>query len=148
MLQSGGAVEQVNMGWDEERQRNRLAAHQGKLDDYRYFLEAGPAAAGVEPGVGGRRSAERRASGAQARARYIRDQPCPTEADALTGESLVACFFEGAVAAYGEEDGKARMANWITGELFRPIYADGEDRTCARSQTCALPWRSWPRSWR
>ena len=128
VLEGGGAVEQVNMGWDEERQRTVLQRTKESSDDYRYFPEPDlPPLALSRAWVDEIRAELPELPGAK-RARYIRDWGLrPTEADALTGESLVACFFEGAVAAYGEEDGKPqRMANWITGELFRLIYADGE----------------------
>ncbi len=49
----GGVVEQVNMGWDEARQRTVLQRSKESSDDYRYFPGAGPAAARREPGVGG-----------------------------------------------------------------------------------------------
>ena len=49
------------------------------------------------------------------------------EADILTSESLIAAFFEAAVAEYGSEAGKPqRLATWMTTELFRLVYADGE----------------------
>jgi aspartyl-tRNA(Asn)/glutamyl-tRNA(Gln) amidotransferase subunit B len=49
------------------------------------------------------------------------------EANTLTSESLVAAFYEQAVAAYGAGEGKPqRLATWMTGELFRLLYADGE----------------------
>jgi aspartyl-tRNA(Asn)/glutamyl-tRNA(Gln) amidotransferase subunit B len=51
----------------------------------------------------------------------------PIEAGTLTSEALVARFFEATVAAYGDGTGQPqRVANWITGELFRLLYADGE----------------------
>ena len=51
----------------------------------------------------------------------------PIEAETLISEALVAQFFEATVAAYGETPGQPqRVANWITGELFRLLYADGE----------------------
>ena len=55
----------------------------------------------------------------------------PCDAGVLAGERLVADFFEATVAAYEIEprpaDGKPQqVANWITGELFRLLYADGE----------------------
>jgi aspartyl-tRNA(Asn)/glutamyl-tRNA(Gln) amidotransferase subunit B len=49
------------------------------------------------------------------------------EANTLSGESLVSAFYEAAVAAYGTGDGRPqRLATWMTGELFRLLYADGE----------------------
>ena len=51
----------------------------------------------------------------------------PIEAETLISEALVAQFFEATVAAYGDAPGQPqRVANWITGELFRLLYADGD----------------------
>jgi aspartyl-tRNA(Asn)/glutamyl-tRNA(Gln) amidotransferase subunit B len=51
----------------------------------------------------------------------------PIEAETLIDEALVAQFFEATVAAYGDAPGQPqRVANWITGELFRLLYAGGE----------------------
>ena len=62
------------------------------------------------------------------RDRYERDWGVRrVEADTLSSESLVSAFYEEAVAAYGTGDGKPqRLATWMTGELFRLLYADGE----------------------
>ena len=51
----------------------------------------------------------------------------PTEAALLAGERTVSAYFEAAVDAYGSDAGKPqRMANWLTGEFFRLLYADGD----------------------
>ena len=127
-LESGGAVEQVNMGWDEAGQRTVLQRTKESSDDYRYFPDPD-----LPPLVLSRQwveeiRAELPELPAAKRARYVAEWGLrPAEAEALTAESLVAHFFEGAVAAYGQDAGKPqRMANWITGELFRLIYAGGE----------------------
>ena len=39
VITSGGAVEQVNMGWDEERQRTVVQRSKEDAHDYRYFPE-------------------------------------------------------------------------------------------------------------
>jgi aspartyl-tRNA(Asn)/glutamyl-tRNA(Gln) amidotransferase subunit B len=45
----------------------------------------------------------------------------------MIAEALVAHYFEAAVTAYGDGPGRPqRVANWISGELFRLLYADGE----------------------
>ncbi|HXF64490.1 MAG TPA: Asp-tRNA(Asn)/Glu-tRNA(Gln) amidotransferase subunit GatB [Caldilineaceae bacterium] len=127
-LEQGGVVEQVNMGWDEERQVTVLQRSKESSHDYRYFPEPD-----LPPLVVSRAWVEEiRATLPELpdakRARYLQAWGLrPTDADILTSEALVAAFFEEAVAAYGEEEGKPqRVANWITGELFRLVYAGGE----------------------
>ncbi len=128
VLERGGAVEQVNMGWDEDRQCTVLQRSKESSHDYRYFPEPD-----LPPLVVNRAWVDEiRATLPELpeakRERFISSWGIrPVDADVLTGESLVAEFFEAAVKAYGDEDGKPqRVANWVTGELFRLLYADGE----------------------
>ena len=127
VLESGGAVEQVNMGWDEVAQRTVLQRGKESSEDYRYFPEPDLAPLVVDRAWVKEIRKELPELPRAKRTRYIEAWDLrPVEADALVSESLVAAFFEGAVAAYGEDDGKPqRMANWISGELFRLLYADG-----------------------
>ena len=128
VIESGGQVEQVNMGWDEMHQRTVLQRSKESSHDYRYFPEPD-----LPPLVIDRAWVEQiRATlpelPAAKRDRYIDDWGLrPLEADTLIAEALVARFFEETVAAYGDEPGQPqRVATWITGELFRLLYADGE----------------------
>jgi aspartyl-tRNA(Asn)/glutamyl-tRNA(Gln) amidotransferase subunit B len=127
LLEQGGMVEQVNMGWDEERQRTVLQRSKESSHDYRYFPEPD-----LPPLVVSRAWVEAIRTGlpelpAAKRARYRAWGLRPVEAAILTEEVLVARFFEETVAAYGETEGRPqRVANWITSELFRLVYAGGE----------------------
>ena len=128
VIESGGQVEQVNMGWDEERQCTVLQRSKESSHDYRYFPEPD-----LPPLVVDRAWVEQiRATLPELptakRDRYVAEWGLrPLEADTLIAEALVARFFEETVAAYGETLGKPqRVATWITGELFRLLYADGE----------------------
>lgn len=128
ILRAGGSVEQVNMGWDEERQCTVLQRGKEDAHDYRYFPEPD-----LPPLRIPREEVERLAATlpelpAAKRNRYEQAWGLRrTEANILSGEAAVARFFEEAVAAYGESDGKPqRLATWMTGELFRLLYADGE----------------------
>ncbi len=133
LIEAGGAVEQVNMGWDEEKQRTVLQRGKEDAHDYRYFPEPD-----LPPLYVSREEVEHiRASlpelpGAK-RERYIQEWGVrQIEANTLTSESLVASFYEEAVAVYGVGDGKPqRLATWMTGELFRILYADGEGQDLA-----------------
>lgn len=134
VLERGGRVEQVNMGWDEERQCTVLQRSKESSHDYRYFPEPD-----LPPLVVSRDWVEEiRATlpelPATKRARYVGQWGLrPIEAANLSEEALVARFFEETVAAYGEDAGKPqRAANWITGELFRLVYAGGEGQDLRR----------------
>jgi len=128
ILRAGGVVEQVNMGWDEERQCTVIQRGKEDAHDYRYFPEPD-----LPPLRIPREEVERLAATlpelpAAKRNRYEQVWGVRRiEANILSSEAMVARFFEEAVAAYGESEGKPqRLATWMTGELFRLIYADGE----------------------
>jgi len=128
VLQEGGVIQQVNMGWDEANQRTVLQRSKESSEDYRYFPEPD-----LPPVVVNREWVERLAATLpelpdSKRQRYESAWGLrPIDAQTLSDEKLVADYFEAAVTVYGTDDGKPqRMANWISGELFRLINADGE----------------------
>ena len=128
VLESGGVIEQVNMGWDEDRQRTVLQRTKESSEDYRYFPEPD-----LPPLVVDRQWVEEAARALPElpdakELRYRQEWGVrPADARTITDEKAVADYFETAVAAYGYGDGNPqRMANWISGELFRLLYADGE----------------------
>ena len=128
VLRGGGIIQQVNMGWDEANQRTVLQRAKESSEDYRYFPEPD-----LPPVVVSREWVAKLAATLpelpdSKRQRYENEWGLrPIDAQTLSDEQLVADYFEAAVAAYGADEGKPqRMANWISGELFRLIYADGE----------------------
>lgn len=128
VLRAGGVIEQVNMGWDENRQQTVLQRSKESSEDYRYFPEPD-----LPPVVVNRAWVEELAGTlpelpAAKERRYRQEWGLrPVDAATLTSEKLVADYFEAAVAAYGTDEGQPqRMANWITGDLFRLLYADGQ----------------------
>ena len=128
VIESGGVVEQVNMGWDEDKQRTVLQRGKEDAHDYRYFPEPDLPPLHVSREEVARIAATLPELPAAKRNRYEQAWGVRRiEANILTSEAQVARFFEEAVAAYGERDGKPqRLATWMTGELFRLLYADGE----------------------
>lgn len=128
VLESGGVVEQVNMGWDEARQCTVLQRSKESAHDYRYFPEPDLPPVTVSRAWVDQLAAALPELPTTKRDRYEKAWGVRrVEADVLTSESLVATFFEQTVAAYGTEAGKPqRVATWLTGELFRLIYADGD----------------------
>lgn len=128
VLREGGVIQQVNMGWDEANQRTVLQRSKESSKDYRYFPEPD-----LPPVVVSREWVEKLAATLPElpdakRRRYEAEWGLRAiDAQTLSDEQLVADYFEAAVAAYGTDDGQPqRMANWISGELFRLLYADGE----------------------
>ena len=130
ILDEGGRVEQVTMGWDDSRgvtvvQRSKEEAH-----DYRYFPEPDlpPLCLPEEQLV---RIGANLPELPDARRDRFLDQYGLSRYDAmlLTSDRAVADFFEGTVAAYGD----AKTAcNWITGEVFRLVKV--KERSLAESR--------------
>ncbi len=123
ILEAGGRVEQVTMGWDEARgvtvvQRSKEQAH-----DYRYFPEPD-----LPPLVLSREWVE----GIRVRLPELPDAKLNRfmeqyglsryDAEVLTTERPVADYFESCVKE-GLGIGAKAIANWITGELFRLLKA-------------------------
>ena len=104
VLESGGVIEQVNMGWDENRQRNRSAAFEGEQRGLPLLPGTGSAAAGGRPAVGGGggrapcpncRTPRSSATGRRGPCGRQMQAPSPARRRWLT-------IFEAAVAAYGQ----------------------------------------------
>ncbi len=128
LIESGGQVEQVNMGWDEARQRTVLQRSKESAHDYRYFPEPDlPPVKVSEAWIESIRAQLPELPDVK-RARYEQAWGVRrAEADILSAESVVARYFEDTVAVYGTDDGKPqRLATWLTTEFFRLVYADGE----------------------
>jgi aspartyl-tRNA(Asn)/glutamyl-tRNA(Gln) amidotransferase subunit B len=130
-LNSGEAIKQVTLGWDENRgvtivQREKESAH-----DYRYFPEPDlpPLDVSDEWLDGIRRHAPELALARHDR--YRRDYGLSAyDATILTAERAVAEWFESALASSAQDDGKTparakAAANWIQTEVFRLMKANG-----------------------
>jgi len=132
LLESGGVVKQVNMGWDEQRQCTVLQRSKEDSHDYRYFPEPDLPPISVDRAWVAKIETTLPELPDAKRARYEQLWGVShVDAGILSGERLVSDFFEKTVAAYLSETasgvGKPQVvANWITGQLFRLLYADGE----------------------
>jgi aspartyl-tRNA(Asn)/glutamyl-tRNA(Gln) amidotransferase subunit B len=121
ILETGGRIEQVTMGWDEAQgvtvvQRSKEHAH-----DYRYFPEPDlPPLVTKREWVEGIRARLPELPGAKL-ARFMEQYGLSCyDAEVLTAEQAVADYFEACIRAY--PDAKT-VANWITGQLFRLLKA-------------------------
>ncbi len=136
LLEAGGKVVQVTMGWDEEHGRTVVQRVKESSDDYRYFPEPDLPPLVVEPAwVETLRARLPELPDAKV-VRYAGELGLdPRDAQVLAADRGVAEYFESVVAASAAlvgpktteivtTDAKA-IANWITGELFRLMNATG-----------------------
>jgi len=124
VLEAGGQVEQVTMGWDENagktvRQRSKEEAH-----DYRYFPEPDLPPLNLAADWIAGLQADLPELPAAKIARYVNEWGLsPKEAALLTESRSRAEYFE-AVATAGKVSPKS-AANWIIGEAFRLLNESG-----------------------
>jgi len=123
MLEAGLPVEQVTMGWDEERGRTVMQRSKESAHDYRYFPEPD-----LPPVVVAKRWADEIAARlpelpdarvGRFASEYGLDR---RDATVLAADRGVADYYEAMIA-----DGVAPRvaANWVAGELFRLMNAAG-----------------------
>jgi len=135
VLEAGGRIEQVTMGWDEARgvtvvQRSKEYAH-----DYRYFPEPDlPPLVLSQEWVEGIRARLPELPDTR-RDRFVEQYGLSHyDASVVTAERAVADYFESCVKkgqgtrdkGQGEISAKA-ISNWVTGELFRLLKDTGTD---------------------
>lgn len=125
VLDSGGEVKQVTMGWDENRGVTVVQRSKEYAEDYRYFPE--PDLPPLE--VSRERVAEIRGRLPELpqakRDRFVRDYGLAIyDAELLSADMAVAEYFEACAAAFPQPK---IVANWISGEFFRRIKESDED---------------------
>jgi aspartyl-tRNA(Asn)/glutamyl-tRNA(Gln) amidotransferase subunit B len=126
VLESGGRVEQVTMGWDEENGRTFVQRTKETAEDYRYFPEPD-----LPPLEMDRDWIDEIAATLpelpDAKALRFVDQfgVEPRDAQVLVADRSVADYFEAAAAAAKGQEPRV-VANWILGELFRLMNATGQ----------------------
>ncbi len=124
ILERGGHVEQVTMGWDEDRELTFEQRSKEEAPDYRYFPDPDLPPLTLDPAwVDGLRARLPELPRAKAE-RYQREYGLSAyDAGVLTAERAVAEFFEAAVAAAPAGVDAKMISNWLTGELFRLMRA-------------------------
>jgi aspartyl-tRNA(Asn)/glutamyl-tRNA(Gln) amidotransferase subunit B len=121
VLEAGGQVRQVTMGWDERRGRTVEQRSKEESDDYRYFPEPDlPPLRISRAWVDEVRAALPELPDAR-QARFGSEYHLPpADAALLAADRDVADYFEAAVAAVQVQGITPKtVANWVTGELFR-----------------------------
>ncbi|RME97102.1 MAG: Asp-tRNA(Asn)/Glu-tRNA(Gln) amidotransferase subunit GatB [Chloroflexi bacterium] len=130
VLNSGGTIEQVTMGWDESNGRTVLQRTKEGDTGYRYFPEPDLPPLDLEQAWIDDIAAALPELPDAKLARYTGDYGLPAaDAAVLAEDRAVAEFFDAAVAAATNEvDVSPKLiSNWVSGELFRRLSESGAD---------------------
>ncbi len=140
VLDGGGRVRQVTMGWDEQNGRTVEQRLKEESEDYRYFPEPDLPPLRISTAL----VQEIRASLPElpdARQDRFAGEYGLSQADAglLAADPDVADYFDAAVAAGREKGVSARtIAHWLTGDLFRWLRSENAEIGDARMSATAL----------
>ena len=137
VIEEGGQVRQVTMGWDEQMGVTREQRSKETSEDYRYFPEPDLLDVHLEDEWIDRVRAELPELPAQKAARFA-------EAYGLNDKDIAVLIEDVAVATYFEDaaqiaDADAKLvANWVTGEIFRRLNEEDISITDAKVSPAAL----------
>ncbi len=124
--ESGGTVQQVTMGWDEQAQKTVVQRTKEYAEDYRYFPEPDLPVVEVSREWVAKIQTQMPELPDAKRDRFTNELGLNAyDAGVLIADRAIADYFEAAVAAGG--DAKA-VSNWISGEIFRLMNNDGLER--------------------
>lgn len=122
VLRAGGVIEQVTMGWDENRGVTVLQRTKEGDTGYRYFPEPDLPPLDLEPAWIEQIKANLPELPDAKLARYLADYGLSKkEAAILSEDRVTAEYYESVVAAAGDKPGVTPklISNWVSGELFR-----------------------------
>ncbi len=130
VLDQGGTIEQVTMGWDENRQVTIMQRVKEGDTGYRYFPEPDLPPLDLAPSwIEGIKTNLPELPDAKV-ARYTGEFDLTSkEAAVLAEDRATAEYFDSAVAAASKAKGVTPklISNWITGELFRVLSGSNHD---------------------
>ena len=125
VIEAGGQVRQVTMGWDENAGFTRPQRSKEYADDYRYFPDPDLLDVDLPPEWIDRLASSLPELPDAKAARYAGDFGLPPrDAALLAGEKGTAAWFEAAVAAGGDP---RQVGNWVAGPVFRRLNEQAED---------------------
>ncbi|HMR65425.1 MAG TPA: Asp-tRNA(Asn)/Glu-tRNA(Gln) amidotransferase subunit GatB [Anaerolineae bacterium] len=130
VLEAGGKIEQVTMGWDENRQRTVLQRVKEGDTGYRYFPEPDLPPLDLDPAWIEMIKANLPELPDTKQARYLQDLGLSAkEASVLTDDRATAAYFDRVVeAASGSKLVTPKLiSNWFAGELFRLLGESGTE---------------------
>ncbi len=137
LIETGGTVRQVTVGWDEPSGTTREQRSKESSEDYRYFPEPDLLAINLDEKWIQARQAELPELPEPLTARLEAEYGLRRQDVALlTEDREIAAFFEAVVQHPGTDPRQA--ANWITGELFRRLKQDNTDIGATKVTPAAL----------
>ncbi len=120
ILQAGGEVEQVTMGWDENKNMTVVQRSKEDAHDYRYFPEPDLPPLDLDPVWLEALQARLPELPDQKLDRYVQEWSLPRQDAVLLIENRErARFFEQVMMASEGKLAPKSVANWFTGEIFR-----------------------------
>lgn len=130
VLEAGGQVEQVTMGWDENRGRTVVQRSKEDAHDYRYFPEPDLPPLHLDEAWIAELAASLPELPAAKVERYTAEWQLPPQDAAVLAENRDrAEYFESVVAAGAGKISPRTAGNWMTGEIFRLLNESGLDVT-------------------
>jgi aspartyl-tRNA(Asn)/glutamyl-tRNA(Gln) amidotransferase subunit B len=137
VLDGGGQVRQVTMGWDENRRCTVVQRSKERSEDYRYFPEPDLPPLELSPAWVEQVRATLPELPDTRAARFVHGYGLSArDAAVLTAERAVAEWFEEAVQAYG--GAPKEVANWVTGQLFALLKSEEGDIASLPIQPASL----------
>ena len=123
ILETGGEISQVTMGWNENAERTREQRSKEYADDYRYFPEPDLLTVDLtDEWIAGVRAELPELPDSKAR-RFETDYGLSAQESALlVDDRAIATYFEEAVSGDGVDS--KLVSNWVTGEVFRRLKED------------------------
>ena len=138
LLAEGGAVDQETRGWDDAGGRTLPQRDKEDAHDYRYFPEPDLPPLHIDPAWLARIRRSLPELPEARRRRLVATLALPPRLAAqLAEEAAVADYFERAVSAAPAVP-PAKIANWMTGELFALLHASGTAVEACRVEPAAL----------
>jgi aspartyl-tRNA(Asn)/glutamyl-tRNA(Gln) amidotransferase subunit B len=140
VLQAGGKIEQVTMGWDENRGITLLQRSKEGDTGYRYFPEPDLPPLALDPAWIEQIKANLPELPDAKITHYVNDFGLTKkEAQTLAEDRAVAEYYEAVVAATGTSEVTPKLiSNWISGELFRLLAETGLAVTDVKIQPADL----------
>lgn len=128
VLEEGGTIEQVTMGWDENRGVTlRQRVKEGDTG-YRYFPEPDLPPLNLDSAWIAEIQTKLPELPASKIKRYVAEYDLsPKEAHLLADDKGIAEYFDAVVAASSKKIAPKKISNWITGELFRLLSEAGTE---------------------
>ncbi len=120
ILEAGGKVEQVTMGWLENSGRTYVQRSKESAHDYRYFPEPDLPPLFIERAWVEELQGTLPELPLARRARFQADYALnKADADVLVADRAIADYYEAVLAAVGEFMAAKGVANWMMGDFFR-----------------------------